>query len=169
MEVDRFYVIYSTMTLATGSLIGLIGIFIIFRIQLQRNRIRAAYIDIHKLLNMQPEVSTWHELKTALKKTLETKEESEVKKGLNTKHESVKRSERILRYTINWGVFNLLFVGALFVIHVFILFFHNELLFLKTHRFGVEMTLFTLDVIMIVLLLQYLVVCILPKADEYLF
>ena len=169
MEIDRYYIIYSTMTLATASLIGLVGIFIIFRIQLQRDRIRQAYIDMHKLLKMEPKKASWSELHRGIKQVLETEEESENKKAVEFKHRRVKNSEEILRYTINWGVFTLAYIGLLFLIYTFVLHFHNELPFMQTHRFQIEIVTFILNVIGLIILLKYLITCILPKGDEYLY
>jgi len=171
MDVDRYYLIYSTMTLTTASLIGLVGIFIIFRIQLQRDRIRQAYIDMHKLLNLEPEVTTWDDLTQGIKEVLETKEDEKGKqqKAVEHKHNRVKKSKEILRYTINWGVFTLAYIGALFAIYIFVLHFHNELPFMETHRFQVEIATFALDMIAVIILLKYLITCILPKGDEYLY
>jgi len=169
MEIDRYYIIYSTMTLATSSLIGLVGIFIIFRIQLQRDRIRQTYIEMHKLLKLEPEKASWSELHHGIKRVLETEEKSENKKALEFKNKRVKKSEEILRYTINWGVFTLSYIGLLFLIYVFVLHFHNELPFMQTHRFQVEVGTFILNAIAIVILLKYLITCILPKGDEYLY
>jgi len=168
MEIDRYYIIYSTMTLATSSLIGLVGIFIIFRIQLQRDRIRKSYIDMHKLLKMEPEKAAWKDLHQGIKRVLET-EESENKKAIEFKQNRVKNSERILHYTINWGVFTLAYIGLLFLIYTFVLHFHNELPFMQTHRFQVEIVTFALNVIGLIVLLKYLITCILPKGDEYLY
>jgi len=169
MDIDRYYIIYSTMTLATSSLIGLVGIFIIFRIQLQRDRIRQTYIEMHKLLKLEPEKASWKDLHQGIKQVLETKEESGNKKVVEFKQARVKNSERILRYTINWGVFTLAYIGLLFLIYVFVLHFHNELTFMQAHRFQVEMATFVLDVIALAILLKYLITCILPKGDEYLY
>jgi len=169
MEIDRYYTIYSTMTLATSTLIGLVGIFIIFRIQLQRDRIRQAYMDMHKLLDMEPERGSWDELHHGIRRTLEVEEENGDRKIIEHKYARLKKSEEILKYTISRGVFILAYVGLLFVLYVFILHFHNDLSFMQTHRVQVEITAFILNVIAMIMLLKYLITCILPKGDEYLY
>lgn len=40
MTSDQYFYVYSGMAQATGSLIALVGIFIVFRLELQRNSIR---------------------------------------------------------------------------------------------------------------------------------
>ncbi len=171
MEIDRYYIIYSTMTLAIGSLIALVGIFIIFRIQLQRDRIRQGYMDMQKLLNLEPEVASWKDINQGLRQTLETKEEakSNIHRAVEHKHNRVKKSENILHYTISRGVFILSAIGVLFILHVFVLYFHNEMNFMKMHRHMVFLAMFLLDALIIATLLKYLITCILPKGDEYFY
>jgi len=53
MDTGNYQYIYTTMAQVTGALLGLVAVFIIFRLRIQRERISGTYRDISKIIDRE--------------------------------------------------------------------------------------------------------------------
>ncbi|MFC1576587.1 hypothetical protein ACFL3J_02840 [Candidatus Omnitrophota bacterium] len=157
------------MTLATGSLIALVSVFIIFRIQLQRDRIRKTYEEITKMLDLQDDYPSMEELRIAIRNVLgsDDRKDSKLYRAIDRKHQQIKYNESVLRYTVNNGIHVLLSIGVIFVLYTFLLHFHNYFELFQVHRFRTLIVIFSLAVLVILNMLVYLIRCVLPQKEDY--
>ena len=51
---DQYYYIYSAMAQSTGALIALVGIFVVFRLQHQSDRIRRGREKLERIIYARP-------------------------------------------------------------------------------------------------------------------
>jgi len=176
MSTASYYYIYSALTQTTGALLALVGLFIVFRLQLQRERIRAGYDGLRLLLSpksvSQGQVSGGILWKTReeLDKIIEdmiNKKEDERWKRIETEYNSVKKHKDILKYTREKGVRIIYEIGLIFIYYMLILHFNEKI-------FSVERTtifLYTgliLCTVVIFRILYFLKKCIVPCKDELL-
>jgi hypothetical protein len=82
MSIEHYYFVYSAMTQSVGSLIAIIGVFMIFRIQIQRERLGNTYRALRRAFYGE----TWrpgNEIKGEVTKYLDENKNTDV---ANTKH-----------------------------------------------------------------------------------
>lgn len=132
MTADQYFYIYSGMAQATAGLIALIGIFIVFRLELQRNRIRNCRDTIESITY----VDTFLPLKTFIAE-VETyistcKEGGRTINGHDSRElaqkylENFKRHINNLHHTIKYGGIGIGLTALLFLSYAAILYWHSK-------------------------------------------
>lgn len=133
MTPDQYFYVYSGMTQSIGALIALVGIFIVFRLELQRNRIRdcreklVSITHVDRFLPLKDFVSEVESYISEYKpgsRVIEGVEAGELarryKKNIETQIES-------LHHTIKYGGIGIGLMMLLFLLFVAILYLHSRL------------------------------------------
>lgn len=176
MSPMSYYYIYSAMTQVTGALLALVGLFIVFRLQLQRERIRAGYDGLRVLLSpksvSQGQASGGILWKTRdeLDKIAEdmiTKKEDEGWKRIEVEYNSLKKHKDILKYTRGRGIGIIFEIGFIFIYYLLILHYNEKILFKRSQNIFFYVGLI-LCVVVIMRILNFLRRCIAPCKDELL-
>jgi hypothetical protein len=160
MTLEGYYYVYSAMTQAIGSLIALVGIFIIFRIQLQRERIRDSCISIANLGHWNNDFSE-KEI-TSLAEAFITSSASKmgdikIVKAIENELINKTKQHEIMEYTIKQGEVLVIHATFLFIYYIFILHFHSCIFysaFLRKVYFVLGITLTVLVVFRIFLFIR---------------
>jgi len=131
-----YYLIYSSMTETTSALIALVGIFLIFHIQLQRERLGRAYENLKQFVFLdKPPVEREYPSDAQIvdkshdlldKQNLS--EEASRKEAIKREEHTTQTHKKLLTNTIKTGVFILISISLLcgfFIISLYLPFFHN--------------------------------------------
>ena len=176
MNSTSYYYIYSALTQVTGALLALVGLFIVFRLQLQRERIRAGYNGMRLLLSpksvSQGQISggiLW-KTRVELDKIIEDmirKKEDERWKRIESEYNSVKKHKDILKYTREKGVRIIYEIGLIFIYYVLILHFNEKIFSVGYASIFLYVGLILCGLV-ILRILNFLKRCIVPYKDELL-
>lgn len=176
MLSTSYYYIYSALTQVTGALLALVGLFIVFRLQLQRERIRAGYDGLRLLLSpksvSEGQVSggilwkTRDELDKIIEEMVERKKDERWKR-IETEYNSVKKHKDILKYTREKGIGIIYEIGLIFIYYVLILHFNEKIFSVRQASIFLYAGLI-LCVVVILRILNFLKRCIVPCKDELL-
>jgi len=131
-----YYLIYSAMTETTSALIALVGIFLIFRIQIQRERLKDAYETLKLLIF--PEASatvlkypSYNQIDDTSRDILEKQKLSEDKTrkaAIKRERHTSQKHKKLLAHTIRIGIFILVSISMLcgfFIVALYLPFLHN--------------------------------------------
>lgn len=119
MELDSYYYIYSAMTQSMGALIALVGVFIIFRIQIQRGRLREIYSGLERLAF--PNHSR-KQIDEGVKGKLEDKENllkvGPINRQVIQLCENLVNDREVLEYTIKQGKNTVVAISFVFIYYI---------------------------------------------------
>lgn len=120
MNIDHYYYIYSAMTQVMGALLALVGVFMIFRIQLQKEYIESHAEKIRKILLNPRDIDAYRLL-------IDDKETSQEKKDkiliAEFEHNSklLKTHEKTLENTVKKGKSTVKELAYIFIFYILIL------------------------------------------------
>lgn len=155
------------MTQATGGLIALVGVFIIFRIQIQRQRIQPYYDYFRGIFATADEYLPKKELKRRAREYLESRNNAALYSSVKNKYDMLVKDGDILKYTVQEGREIIIKIAILFCYYVLVLHINSiiyNLLFWKLLIFLVGLGFSFLVLFWVVC---YLLNCIKPE-EEYL-
>lgn len=156
------------MTQSMGALIALIGVFIIFRVQIQRERLKEIYVILERL--SFPGYSR-KEIDEGVKAKLEDKEKLSSTGPIN-KHviqvcEDLVNQKNILDYTIGQGKYAVAVTSIVFIFYIIALngnnYFYNSILRLPVFFLGL-----LLAILVVILIALYIRNCIKVEEEEFL-
>lgn len=114
--------IYSTMIQVSGVLIVLVGIFVVFRTHMQRERVTQAYTDLRNNLSL-PGCTSRSALKEKALERWQEREQKNQESFLNIRQllDGLIVQENILIFTINRGRAVVLNIGGIFLYYIVVL------------------------------------------------
>ena len=132
----NYRLIYGTMTETTSALIALVGIFLIFRIQLQRDRVEKAYATLKLLIfpDKPPVVRdypSYDQIDDTSRDLLEKQklsEEQSRKAAIRRERHTTQKHKKLLAHTLRIGVFVLTSISLLcgfFILSLYLPVCHN--------------------------------------------
>lgn len=168
MKIDSYYYIYSAMTQSMGALIALIGVFIIFRVQIQRERLKEVYAILERLsFPGQPR----KQIDEGVKAKLEDKEKLSSVGPIN-KHviqlcDDLVNQKNILEYTIQQGKIAVAVTSFVFIFYIIALN-GNDYFFASILRLPVLILGLLLAIGIVVRIALYIWNCIKVEEKEFL-
>jgi len=168
MKIDSYYYIYSAMTQSMGALIALIGVFIIFRVQIQRERLKEIYATLRHL--SFPDCSR-KQIDEGVKAKLEDKEKlskvGPINKYTIQLSEDLENQKDILEYTIRQGKIAVAATSCVFIFYIIVLngtdYFYNSILRIPVFFIGLF-----LAIGIVVRIMLYILNCIRVEEKEFL-
>lgn len=160
LKIDFYYYVYSAMVQATGSLIALVGVFIIFRLQIQRDMIRDAEDN---LLSGKGLGGTRKDLERKAEEYLSNNEATKtnslyifIKENL----QNLQLHKEIRKYAMDRGVLAIISVTSLFIYYIIILHNHHSYIVFPLLPFMVGMVV---SILFVGFLLNYIIRCIVTR------
>jgi len=128
MNIEYYYYIYTAMTQTTGALIATVAIFIIFRIQIQRERIRNSYKSLANLASFNENYSQT-KLDVLIKEELDKPQQDRrfddrLSLIIEGEWKNAKNQEDTINYTIQEGKKVVTQAASLFIYYIFVLHIH---------------------------------------------
>ncbi len=168
MRIDSYYYIYSAMTQSMGALIALIGVFIIFRVQIQRERLKEIYAILRHL--SFPDCSR-KQIDDGVKAKLEDKEKlskvGPINKYTLQVSEDLENQKDILDYTIRQGKIAVAATSFVFIFYIIALNW-NDYLYVSILRMPVLVFGVFLAVGIVIRITLYIWNCIKVEEKEFL-
>ena len=159
------------MTQAAGTLLVVTGIFIVFRLQIQKERLSETYSDLHTFYVSCNNCSK-RDLRESVKEFLEQhKNDSEKSKEyytLSRTYKNLLTHENNFRYAADKGIIAIIIAGTLFIYYISVLH-HNDLILGKCCELLFFILGFLLSIVAVIYAVNYIIRCVLMDKREYLF
>ncbi|MCK4820381.1 hypothetical protein KA005_31745 [bacterium] len=166
LELSHYYYVYSAMVQATGALIALVGVFIIFRLQIQRDIVRDAEDNLLSNKGLG-----------GARKDLERRAEEWLRNN-NTNRErttsahifieenfqNLRLHKSIRKYAIDKGVITIILVTFLFMYYIIVLHLNHFLVTLSPLRPFIGGVIFSIFIVGY--LINYIIKCIVTGEKE---
>ena len=120
MNIDHYYYIYSAMTQSTGALLALVGVFMIFRINLQKEYIDSCAERIRKI-TFDPRSIGAYKILIDHKDTSQKEKDKILNAEVEQNMERFKKHEKILEDTVKRGKDIVKELAFIFLFYVLIL------------------------------------------------
>ena len=168
VEIEYYYYVYSAMTQSMGALIALVGVFIIFRIQIQRGRLKEIYAGLEYA---SFPMKTRKEIDEGAKEKLKQKEHL-ISQGPSNKQsvqlcEDLEYQKDILKYTIEQGKYTIIMTSVTFLFYIYILN-ANNLLFNSILQVPMFVVGLLLSFAVVVKITKYIVNIVKVEEKEFL-
>ncbi len=167
MTPDQHFYVYSAMTQSMGALIALVGVFIVFRIQIQRDRIGGAFERLAQILKISPLLNSRDDILKSADDVLKDGKHHLInrRKDVQREKDNLGRHEDILKYTIDKGKETIALVALLFMYYIIALHSKAYNALFPSARLLVGLVL---SMLIIIRLILYLRNCIEPVKGGYL-
>ena len=131
ITADQYYYIYSAMAQSTGALIALVGIFIVFRLQHQSDRIRRGREKIERIIYARPLLPLKELINDAEKYINETKPGQSTIDDRDRREIAIEQLFNLkwhinsFHHTIKYGFVGIGFTAGLFMMFITLLYLHK--------------------------------------------
>lgn len=167
MDVEHYYYVYGAMTQAMGALVAIVGVFMIFRIQIQRDKLGNTYYSLKSYFFNPTKWIPTEEIEKVARQFVEGKREDVDLQGQRAIRDygSFLRHKNDSQYITNEGIEVIKSAVGVFIYYIIVLHLNYILYELKSNFFVFILGLI-FSICVVVYLLCYVVKCLRMEANQ---